>query len=220
MLLLQIVHKYVPSLRDKAIFQKDTLLDIQNTYAFLLLFYTMICLIQFLHYQDFAYVIELTKPFPYYFIVDTLLCDPIIYIHHSAGFILHHIYTQNLQLRPELYSIQSPIYIFAFTEVSTFLLTVKYFLEKYKNHTRLLSHLYNINNALFAITFFYIRLYLFTYEIFFGPCYVLFTQFSTTHCILSFLSIYAIQSLNIYWGYVIIQTALQMFTPQSKLHHN
>lgn len=211
MLLLHIVHTYFPSVSHMTIFQKRALLDIQNAYAFVLLCYAMNCLAKFLHYQDFTYIMDFLRPFPYYFIGDLLLCTPIMYLHHGASFVLLQIYNHNLQISPNVYYIRSPIYTIAFTEVSTFFLTLKCILHKYRNQSRFHTHLYNISNALFALTFFYTRIYLFDAEFLNGKFYLLFSHYETTlQFILSYLCVYAIVFLNHYWGVLILQ---KIFTP-------
>ena len=223
MLLLHIVNKYFPSFRDKAIFQKHTLLDIQNTYAFVFLSYIMICIFQFVRYQDFTYIIHCLRPMPYYFICDLLLCEPIIFIHHGASFMLLQIYNHNLQMNPNVYYIQSPIYTIAFTEISTFFLTLKCFLHKYRNQSRLLTHIYNIINVVFAITFFYTRLYLFGSEFVNGNYYFLILQYDTIpQRVLSHISIYAILFLNIYWSSLILQKIFKpkVYTTPQRIQNN
>lgn len=223
MLLLRIVHKYFPSLRDKAIFQKRALLDFQNTYAFLLLCYAMMCIFKFVQYNDFTYIIHFLRPFPYYFIGDLLLCEPIMFIHHVASFTLLQIYTHHLHVNPDVYYIQSPIYTIAFTEISTFFLSLKCFLHKYRNHSLFLTHIYNIINVVFAITFLYTRLYLFGAEFLNGKYYFLFLQYDTTHqIVLSHISICAILFLNIYWSWLILQNIFKpkVYTPPQQIQNS
>ena len=219
MLLLRIVHKYFPSMSDKAIFQKRTLLDIQNTYAFVLLCYSMFYIFKFVQYNDFTYIIDFLRPFPYYFIGDLLLCEPIMFIHHGASFILLQIYTHHLHIHPDVYYIQSPIYTIAFTEISTFFLSLKCFLHKYRNQSSLLTHIYNIINGVFAITFLYTRLYLFGSEVVNGNYYFLFLQYETIpQIVLSCISIHMILLLNIYWSGLILRNVFKpkVYTTDSK----
>ena len=172
----------------------------------------MDCLTKCVHYQDFTYMMDFLRPFPYYFIGDLLLCKPIMYVHHGASFVLLQIYNHNLQISPDVYYIRSAIYTIAFTEVSTFFLTIKCILHKYRNQSRFLTHLYNISNVLFAITFFYTRIYLFDTEFLNGKFYLLVSHYETTlQFILSYLCIYVILFLNHYWGVLILQN---MFTPK------
>jgi len=223
MLLLRIVHKYFPSFRDNAIFQKHTLLDIQNTYAFVLLCYLMMCIFKFVHYQDFTYIIHFLLPMPYYFVGDLLLCEPIMFIHHAASFTLLQIYNHHLQMNPDVYYIQSPIYTIAFTEISTFFLSLKCFLHKYRNQSRLLTHIYNIINVVFAITFLYTRLYLMGSEFVNGNYYFLCLQYDTIpQMVLSHISIYTIFFLNIYWSALILQKIFKpkVYTTPQRIQNN
>ena len=207
MLLIQLVNKFFPAYKDARIFQKEFLLNVQNTYALVTLLYLMTQLCNCVFYEQCTNLMIFYTKFNYYIIIDTLLCDPIIYFHHMIAFALMHIYTINFQLTSLSYSTGIA---FGMIEISTVFLTIRAILRSYKRSHPYITMVYNINDKIFAITFFYIRIYLYYTEVLRNPeFYDIITQFTPIEYHIFNACLYLLYFLNLYWAYQILQAIVK-----------
>lgn len=203
MLLINIVNNYFPAYKDARYFQKEFLLNVQNSYALVMLVYLMRQLCHCVFYEDCAEFMTFPQKFNYYLVIDALLCDPQMYIHHIISFALMHIYTTNYELTSLSYSTAIS---FGMIEISTTFLTIRTILTKFKRAHPYITVIYNINNYIFAITFFYTRIYLYYTEVLRNQeLYDIITQFTPVEYHIFNACLYLLYFLNLYWAYQILQ---------------
>ena len=204
MLLIKLVNNFFPAHKDARIFQKEFLLNVQNTYATVMLAYLMTQLCNCLMHDQCASLMWFYTKFNYYFVGDILLCDPSLYLHHVLSFAILHIYTINFHLTRLSYSTGIA---FGMIEISTIFLTIRAILKNYKRTHPYIAVAYNINNQIFVITFFYTRVYLYYKQVLRNQdMYDVISQFHTVEYNVFITSLHLIYFLNLYWAYQIIQS--------------
>jgi hypothetical protein len=204
MLLINIVNNYFPAHKDKFYFQKEFLLNVQNAYALTMLLYLMRQLCHCVFYDQCADFMTFPQKFNYYLVFDTFLCDPQMYIHHIISFAFMYMYTRNFNI---IGASHSSGIAFAITEISTLFLTIRAILRNYKRSHPYITTIYNINDKLFAITFFYTRIYLYYFKLLQNQeMYDLIIQFPPVEYHIFNISMHLLYFLNIYWAYKMIQT--------------
>jgi hypothetical protein len=203
MLLINIVNNYFPSHKDKFYFQKEFLLNVQSAYALATLVYLMRQLCHCVFYEECAGLMTFYTKFNYYFIADVLLCEPIIYFHHTISFAILYIYTINFEITKLVHSIGIA---FGMIEISTTLLAIRSILKNFKRTHSYIALAYNINNQIFAITFFYTRVYLYYIQVLRNQdLYDIIIQFTPVEYHIFNACLYLLYFLNLYWGYQILQ---------------
>lgn len=202
MLIINIIDNFFPAYKDARIFQKDFLLNVQNTYALAMLTYLMTQLCNCLMYDQCTGLVTSPQKFIYYFFTDFLLCDPGIYVHHTASFAMAYIYSSNIEIMKQSYQLTIG---FGIIEISSVLLTIRAILKKYKRVNPYMAMVYNINDTFFAVTFLYTRVYL--YWQLFGNDHVnqVIMQFTLVEYHIFNACLYILYFLNLYWAYQIIQ---------------
>jgi len=204
MLLIDIVNNYFPAYKEARIFQKEFLLNVQNAYATIMLAYLMTQLYHCAFYDECASLMLFYTKFNYYFVGDMLLCEPSLYLHHALSFASLYIYTINFQLTRLSYSTGIA---FGMIEISTVFLTIRAILKKYKRAHPYIAVIYNINNQIFVITFFYTRVYLYYKQVLRNQdMYDVMSQIPTVEYYVFNTSLHLIYFLNLYWAYQIIQS--------------
>jgi hypothetical protein len=207
MLLINIVNQFFPAYKDARIFQKEFLLNVQNAYALVTLLCLMAQLFNCVFYEQCTNLMIFFTKFNYYIILDILLCEPIIYFHHLISFALLHIYTTNYELTSLTYSIGIS---FGMIEISTTFLTIRLILNKFKRAHPYITFIYNINNYIFAITFFYTRIYLYYTEVLRNQIlYDIIMQITPMEYYIFNTCLYLLYFLNLYWAYKILQVIVK-----------
>ena len=141
--------------------------------------------------------------FNYYFVLDILLCDPTLYLHHALSFIILYIYTINFEIIQIVYTAGIA---FAMIEISTIFLTFRGILKKYKRAHPYITIIYNINDTIFAVTFLYTRVYLYYKQVLRNQeLYNITRQFTLVEYHYFNICLYLLYFLNLYWSYQIIQ---------------
>jgi hypothetical protein len=185
-------------------FQKEFLLNVQNAYATIMLAYLMKQLCHCLMHDQCAGLMLFYTKFNYYFVGDMLICDPSLYLHHVLSFVTLYIYTVNFQLTRLSYSTGIA---FGMIEISTVFLTIRAILKNYKRTHPYIAVIYNINNQIFVITFFYTRVYLYYKQVLRNQdMYDVMAQTSAVEYHVFNTSLHLIYFLNLYWAYQIIQS--------------
>lgn len=207
MLLINIVNNFFPAYKNARIFQKEFLLNVQNAYALAALLFLMTQLCHCVFYENCTNLMIFFTKFNYYIILDTLLCEPIIYFHHIISFALMHIYTINFQLTSLSYR---ACIAFGMIEISTTFLTIRLILNKFKRAHPYIAVIYNINNYIFAITFFYTRIYLYYTEVLRNQeLYDTIMQFTPVEYHIFNTCLYLLYFLNLYWACQILQVFIK-----------
>ena len=211
MLLINFIHTLFPAYKDARIFQKEFLLNVQNAYALVILAYLMTQLCNCAFYNQCVNLVTTPQKLIYYFVSDTLLCDPSMYFHHIASFAMAYIYSSNIEIMKQSYHLTFGLGI---VEISTLFLTFRAILKKYKRSHPYITIIYNINDKIFAVTFLYTRVYL--YWDLFGNEHVnqVTIQFPIVEYHIFNACLYILYFLNLYWGYKI----LQMFVKPALAH--
>lgn len=156
-----------------------------------------------MHDQCASLMLFYTK-FNYYFVGDMLLCDPSLYLHHVLSFAILYLYTIHFQLTRLSYSTGIA---FGMIEISTVFLTIRAILKNYKRAHPYITVIYNINNQIFVITFFYTRVYLYYKQVLRNQdMYDVMSQIPTVEYYVFNASLHLIYFLNLYWAYQIIQS--------------
>lgn len=202
MLLIDIVNNFFPAYKEARIFQKEFLLNVQNTYATVILAYLMKQLYHCAFYDECDILITTPRMFIYYFIGDTLLCDPGLYFHHITSFVIACIYSRNIEIMKQSYHLT---FGFGIIEISTIFLTIRAILRSYKRAHPYITIVYNINDKIFAVTFFYTRVYLFWSLFFNKHVDHVIAQLSTVEYHMLNACIRLIYIINLYWGWQILQ---------------
>ena len=212
MLALTIINRYFPQYKDNKYLQREWFLTYQTTYAMCVLSYCMYGLLNYFMYRDIQIIESVINVMQKYVFFDMLICDKFeVYLHHSVTFFICYFSIGNDRLIEEIIY----FYIVAtMTEISSIFLTIREIIKPYR-HLSFGKKAYDINNILFACTFFYTRWYLFyVYGIgcndnfekirnnLLGYQYYIFCS-----------SLYIIYLLNIYWGVLIGRMILR---PQQK----
>jgi hypothetical protein len=203
MLLTYIVNNFFPAYKDARFFQKEFLLNVQNTYALVMLSYLMRQLYNCSCYDQCTSLMAFYTKFNYYFVLDIVLCDHTLYLHHALSFIILYIYTANFEIIQIAYSAGIA---FAMIEISTTFLTIRAILKKYKRAHPYITMIYNINDAIFVITFFYTRIYLYYKQVLQNQeLYNITRQFTLVEYHYFNICLYLLYCLNLYWAYQILQ---------------
>ena len=202
MLLIEIVNNFFPTYKDARIFQKEFLLNVQNAYALTITLYLMTQLCNCAFYDQCANLVTTPQKFIYYFVADTLLCDPSMYLHHITSFAMAYIYSRNIEIMKQSYHLTLG---FGIVEISTVFLTIRAILKKYKRSHPYITMVYNINDKIFVVTFLYTRVYL--YWQLFGNEHVnqIIMQFTPVEYYIFKSCLYILYFLYLYWGYKILQ---------------
>ena len=203
MLLINIVNNYFPAYKDARIFQKEFLLNVQNAYALTITLYLMTQLCHCVFYDQCTGLITTPQKFIYYFVADTLLCDPSMYLHHITSFAMAYIYSRNIEIMKQSYHLTFGLGI---VEISTVFLTIRAILRSYKRAHPYITMVYNINDKIFVVTFLYARVYL--YWQLFGNEHVtqVIMRFSPVEYYIFNACLYILYFLNLYWAWKIIQS--------------
>jgi hypothetical protein len=212
MLLINIVNKFFPAHKDKFYFQKEFLLNVQNAYALTMLMCLMVQLCNCVFYYHCTNLVLFPIIFNYYIVADLFLCEPDIYIHHVLSFIILYIYNNNYEIIKDIYSIAIA---FGMTEISTVFLTFRAILRNYKRAHPYITMVYNINDKIFVITFFYTRIYLYFFKLLCNEdMHKATMQFTLIEYHFFNKCLYLLYGLNLYWGYLIVRTIVKSL----KLH--
>jgi hypothetical protein len=198
------VNNYFPAYKDACIFQKEFLLNVQNAYALAMLLYLMRQLCHCTFYDECAEFMTFPQKFNYYLVIDALLCDPQMYIHHIISFVFMYIYTINFKIIGVSHSCGIA---FAMTEISTLFLTIRAILRNYKRTHPYITMIYNINDKIFVITFFYTRIYLYYFKLLRSQdMHDVIIQFPPMEYHIFNISMHLLYLLNLYWAFLMIQS--------------
>jgi hypothetical protein len=208
MLLIDIVNNFFPAHKDARIFQKEFLLNVQNAYATVMLAYLMTQLYHCAFYDDCDILITTPQNFIYYFVNDMLLCEPGLYVHHITSFVMAYIYSRNIEIMKQSYHLTFGLGII---EISTVFLTIRAILRKYKRDHPYITLVYNVNDKIFVVTFFYTRVYLFLPLFFNEHVNQLIMQFSSVEYCIFKMCLCLLYLINLYWAYQIIQVFVKPF---------
>jgi hypothetical protein len=204
MLLINIVNNFFPAYKDARIFQKEFLLNVQNAYALVMLAYLMTQLCNCVMHAQCANLMSFYTKFNYYFVADILLCDPGLYLHHALSFVILYLYTIHFELTRLSYSTGIA---FGMIEISTLFLTFRAILRNYKRAHPYITMVYNINNQIFVITFFYTRVYLYYKQVLRNQdMYDALVQMPVVEYHIFNMCLYLLYFINLYWAYQIIQS--------------
>lgn len=202
MLLIKFIHTFFPAHKEAHIFQKEFLLNVQNAYALVILAFLMTQLCNCLMHNQCLNLVTTPQKLIYYFVADTLLCDPTMYLHHIASFVMAYIYSSNIEIMKQSYHLTFGLGI---VEISTIFLTFRAILKNYKRSHPYITMFYNINDKIFVITFFYTRVYLY-WKLFDNHNVNQVTiQLSSLEYHIFNACLYLLYFLNLYWGYKILQ---------------
>ena len=206
MLLINIVNNYFPLYKDARYFQKEFLLNVQNAYALVMLTYLMTQLCNCTFYDQCTGLITTPQKFIYYFVSDTLLCDPGIYVHHITSFVMAYIYISNIEIMKQSYHLTLGLGII---EISTIFLTIRAILKKYKRAHPYITMVYNINDNIFVVTFLYTRIYLFWRLFCNEHVNAVIAQFTPVEYHMFNTCLYLLYFINLYWAYQILQVIVK-----------
>jgi hypothetical protein len=207
MLLLFLISLFLPNYKENKYLQKEFILNVQNSYALVVLSCCMYNLCCYHIYNDFSRIYLSFSILSNYMLFDLLICsDFTIYVHHIACIVGTHIIINN-----EVFylSIKPQVVLFLTTEMSTFFLTIRCIFSIFKtnNNTVTVTKFLQIVDALFVSSFFYTRIYLFyNYIILSERFYELFHEhLNPTREYLLIWCVFTLFTLNIYWGCIIIK---------------
>jgi hypothetical protein len=207
MLIKHLINNYFAAYKDKHYFQTDYLIRVQNTYAICTLSYVMVCLYNYYANNDYGSIISSFHLLCYYVTFDFLLCEKLIYFHHSLCVIMGYVYFNNLQLT---YASQNCVVCILSTEISTFFLTIRAILEDYKRVNKCLMITYNVNNVIFTGTFMYTRLYMYINALRTDEFKNLLSSLSYLDSILFQICLFSLLVLNLYWARLIMKSILRI----------
>ena len=215
MLLQKIINRSFPSLKENKCFQTKTLLNIQNFYAICVLSHILYSLYHFHVNKNYETIICSLRYLSYYVTFDILLCERIIYFHHSVCAIMGYIFFTNPQLS---YLAQDFVVGVLTTEVSTFFLTVRAILEDYKHSNKYTMITYNVNNVIFSGTFVYTRFYIYVKALRMDELPLLLSSLTLVESVSFQFSLLSLLLLNIYWGFLIMKSLFRMKKKRPSTH--
>jgi hypothetical protein len=212
MLLLTIINTCFPAVKDIKCFEKKTLLKIQNFYAMCVLTHIMYSLFHFYQSRNYETIISSVRYLSCYVAFDLLLCEKIMYFHHSLCIVMGYIFFKNPRIT---YLAQDFIVSVITTEVSTFFLTVRAIVEEYKHYNQYIMITYNVNNVVFSGTFMYTRIYIFVKALRMDEYKMILSSLTFVESISVQFCLISLLLLNMYWGFLIMKISLQLFKKPS-----
>jgi hypothetical protein len=212
MLALTIINRYFPQYKDNKYLQREWIITYQTTYAMCVLSYCMYGLLNYFMYRDIQIIKSVFSLIEKYIFFDMLICEKFeVYLHHIVTFSICYFSIRNDRLFEEIINCYV---VAAMTEISTVFLTIREIIKPYR-HLSFGKKAYDINNILFASTFYYTRWYLFyVYGIGRSDNFeIVRNNVPTYHYYILSSSLYGMFFLNIYWGVLI---GKMMLRPQQK----
>jgi TLC domain len=210
MIALTIINRYFPQFKDNKYLQREWFITYQTTYAMCVLSYCMYVLLNYFMYGDIQIIKSIFVVIKNYVLLDMLICEKYdVYLHHITTFLICYISIGNDGLFEQLIH----FYIVAsMTEISTVFLTIREIIKPYRQLS-FWKKAYDINNLLFATTFYYTRWYLFyTYGICDKDNFEnIRNNVSSYQYYILYNCIYSIFALNIYWGILIGKMIYQKY---------
>ena len=192
---------------------KARLLQFQNMYAMYVLTRVMKGLFDFYFNGDYESVVASFNILCYYVSFDMLFCEKIIYFHHFLCGVLGYLYFTNLEA---MNASKDFCALILTTEVSTFFLTLRAILEDVKHLNIYTKTAHNTVSALFSITFFYFRFYVYINAMYSDQYASLLSAVNYFDRGLLKIGLNGLLLLNIYWGRLILKSVYRMVYPKTR----
>lgn len=216
MLALELVESFLPQYKNNKYLQREWFLTYQNIYAMCVLSYCMYGLINYYFNGNMEIIKSCFWIIQKYVILDMFICSTNdIYLHHIITFLM-----STVGLKNEItFVVIKDFYIIAImTEISSFFLTIRTILYSYKDK-KWANAVNNINNILFASTFYYTRWFLYyKYVVSDIDSFInLKNNLTAYEYYVSSSCMYILFFLNIYWGFLIAKMLLKPFFKKDKI---
>ena len=200
-----------PFTKEKLI--KKNLLIFQNIYALFICYNSLYSVYTWRNTGNVILLINTTKYFKDFLLVDLLLCSNDIYIHHIAGLLISYVSFKNTMFFNETVVFYTSI-IYC-VELSTLFLIFNSLFKQFQ----ITNMLTNINDILFLITFIYTRIYLYPkYLILDNNFYDILSTLSLVDNYIITISIYTLYILNLYWFSIMLKKIIKPINKLSSLN--